>query len=137
MFNYLMCKKCWKRIRAFQKQFRTPKWIWCVCLWAKSIEKKKVQKSRTQFYEIVSEGIFLFLCTCVFTRLFHLRFYYMTLQQKVSKTRSILTKKDWKENLGKNLSYFVKNSLVFVPFCQNWYMYIVFYPFHINVTAVR
>ena len=136
MFNYLMCKKCWKRIRAFQKQFRTPKWIWCVCLWAKSIEKKKVQKSRTQLYEIVSEGIFVFLCSCVFTRL-HLRFYYMTCNKKYRKIGQFWQTKRLKRKSWKNLSYFVKISLVFVRFCQNWYMYIVFYPFHINVTAVR
>ena len=82
--------------------------LMCVPL-SKIDREKKVQKSRTQFYEIVSEGIFLFLCTCVFTRL-----------QKVSKNKVNFDKKNIEK---KNLSYFVKISLVFVPFCQNRYTY--------------
>ena len=137
MFNYLMCKKCWKRIRAFQKQFRTPKWIWCVCLWAKSIEKKKCKnpghncmksflKEYSYFYApVFSRDFFIFV------------FIIWRCNKKYRKIGQFWQKKRLKRKSWKNLSYFVKISLVFVPFCQNWYMYIVFYPFHITVTAVR
>ena len=78
MFNYLMCKIVEREYVLFKSNFARQSGF-DVCAFEQNRSRKKVQKFRTQSDEIIFEGVFLLLCTYVFTRLFQLRFYYMTL----------------------------------------------------------